>query len=455
MGKLFGTDGIRGLANNGTMNPFVIPKIGAAAGVVFSRGKEHHRYRALVGKDTRLSNYMIEDSIISGLVGVGMDVIQTGPIPTPAVAYLTESMRADVGIMLTASHNPFEDNGIKFFGPDGFKLTKEQEHEIEDLVFADLPTLAQHLVKKDRMGRQFRNDFAKGEYKGFVKGSLSKGVSFGGMRIVLDCAHGAGYELAPLVFSELDAEVIAVGVEPNGTNINKECGSNNIGMISKEVRKYRADLGIALDGDADRVALVDEQGREINGDQVLALIASTWKQEGRLAKPVVVGTSMSNLGLERYLNSLDIKLERTDVGDHNILRVMRDNGYNVGGEQSGHIVLSDFARTGDGILAGLQIMSIVRASGKKASEVCHCFDPVPQILENVRYNPKLGNPLDNEPVHQTLKEVGTILEMSGARLLVRPSGTESVIRVMAEGDNRAELYGNVMRVVEAIKSVSN
>ena len=452
--RYFGTDGIRGRANNGTLNPLIVPKIGCAIGIVFSRGKENHRYKVLIGKDTRESNYMLEPGLTQGITGVGMDVLLTGPVPTPAVAYLTDSMRADVGVMISASHNPFEDNGIKLFGPDGYKLSDEQQIEIENLIDSEAD-LTKGFAKPRGFGRTLRIDDAIGRYVEFAKRSVPPLMSFGGMRVVIDCANGAGYKTAPLALRELDAEVIEIGVDPDGFNINLDCGSTSPAALQKKVRETRADLGIALDGDGDRVLLVDEKGRPINGDQLLATIACHWKEKKRLAKPVIVGTLMSNLGLERYLGTLGIQLERTDVGDQHILRRMREEGYNVGGEESGHIILSDYTKTGDGLVAALQVMSIIKDRNQKASEVCSCFESVPQILENVRYNPKLGNPLDNEQVTQTIKEVSTVLTMDGARLLVRPSGTEPVIRVMAEGDNRAELYGNVMRVVDAIKSVSN
>jgi phosphoglucosamine mutase len=447
--KYFGTDGVRGRANNGKMNAKSVVQFAHAVGIAFSRGKEHHRYRALIGKDTRLSNYTIEPSCVAGLTGVGMDVLLIGPMPTPAVAYLTQSMRADVGFMLTASHNPFEDNGIKLFGPDGFKLTAKLELEIEALMDSDL---ASQLASPANMGRTTRIDEEKGQYKASVKNSLPKEITFGEMRVVIDCSHGAAYKIAPEILKELDAEVFTIGTDPDGVNINKECGSTHPDVLSKEVRRLRADFGIALDGDGDRVTLVDEKGSVIDGDQILALLAYTWKKAGRLAHPVVVGTSMTNLGLERYLSTQGITLERTDVGDHNILKRMREGGFNLGGEPSGHIVLSDFAKTGDGLLAALQVMQIIKEQGMPASQVCNRFKPVPQILENVKYKKAQGDPLEDPLVKRVITEVEARLFSSGSRLLVRPSGTEPLIRVMAEGDNRTDLVAAIQQVVRAIQS---
>ncbi len=447
--KYFGTDGIRGRANNGMLNPFVVPRVGAAVGIVSSRRRENHRYRALIGKDTRRSNYMLEDAIISGLVGVGMDVMQIGPMTTPGVAFLTESMRADVGIMLTASHNGYEDNGIKLFGPNGYKFNEELELEVEMLIDSDL---SKRLALPADIGRAKRIDTEKGQYKASVKGSLPKQISFAGMRVVVDCAHGAGYEIAPEILRELDADVFTIGVTPDGLNINKECGSTHPEALAREVRQYRADIGIALDGDGDRVLLVDERGRSVNGDQLLAMIACSWKKKKLLAKPVVVGTKMSNLGFERYLQSLQITLERTDVGDQHILRRMLEEGYTIGGEESGHVILSDHSKTGDGIVAALQAMAIIQESGRKASEVCHLYDPVPQVLVNVRFREDV-NPLEDIRVMQCIAKAESVLNDNGGRLLVRKSGTEKVIRVMAEGDDRAVITAIVNNLAETIRQI--
>src|SRR5690348_5768832 len=373
--RYFGTDGIRGRANR-VITPELALNVGQAAGLIFRRGD--HRNRVLIGKDTRLSGYMIETALVAGFTSVGMDVLLTGPIPTPAVGMLTRSMRADLGVMISASHNPFDDNGIKLFGPDGFKLSDQIELEIEGLMGADL---TKKLAKSADLGRAKRIDGVQDRYIEFAKRTLPRNLSLGGLRVVVDCAHGAGYRVAPEALRELDAEVIAIGVEPDGFNINRECGSTEPAALCQKVKEMRADIGIALDGDADRVLLADERGRVIDGDQLLAVIAQSWKEDGRLAKDGVVATVMSNLGLERYLGTLGIALMRTAVGDRYVLDHMRTHGYNLGGESSGHIILSDHTTTGDGLLAALQVLAVVKKQGQPVSQVCHRFDPLPQILK--------------------------------------------------------------------------
>jgi phosphoglucosamine mutase len=439
--KYFGTDGIRGRAN-GVITPELALKVGQAAGLIFRRGD--HRHRVLIGKDTRLSGYMIETALVSGFTSVGMDVLLTGPIPTPAVGMLTRSMRADLGVMISASHNPFDDNGIKLFGPDGYKLSDQVENEIETLIDS---ALMKKLAKSRDLGRAKRIDGVQDRYIEFAKRTLPKNLSLGGLRVVVDCAHGAGYRVAPEALRELDAEVIAIGVEPDGFNINRECGSTEPGALCQKVKEMRADIGIALDGDADRVLMVDERGRIIDGDQLLAVIAESWKEDGRLAKPGIVATVMSNFGLERYLRELGISVERTPVGDRYVLDHMRAHGYNVGGEPSGHIILSDHTTTGDGLLAALQVLSVVKKHDQPVSKVCHRFDALPQILKNVRY--KSGKPLENANVRSAIAEAQARLDGHG-RLIVRPSGTEPVIRVMGEGDDKVLVEAVVDEIIDAL-----
>jgi phosphoglucosamine mutase len=439
--KYFGTDGIRGRAN-GVITPELALKVGQAAGLTFRRGD--HRHRVLIGKDTRLSGYMIETALVAGFTSVGMDVLLTGPIPTPAVGMLTRSMRADIGVMISASHNPFEDNGIKLFGPDGFKLNDDVERQIEALLDSDLTS---RLAKGAELGRAKRIDGVQDRYIEFAKRTLPKNLSLGGLRIVIDCAHGAGYRVAPEALRELDAEVISMGVEPDGFNINHECGSTEPAALSQKVKEMRADVGIALDGDADRMLIVDERGRIVDGDQVLAVIAESWQEDGRLAKPGIVATVMSNLGLERYLESLGIALARTPVGDRYVLEHMRTHDYNVGGEQSGHIILSDYTTTGDGLLAALQVLAVVKKQDQPVSKVCHRFEPLPQILKNVRY--KTGKPLEDAKVRNAIEDAEARLNGHG-RLLVRPSGTEPVIRVMGEGDDKVMIEEIVDGIVDAL-----
>ncbi|MGE3148331.1 MAG: phosphoglucosamine mutase [Pseudorhodoplanes sp.] len=439
--KYFGTDGIRGRANR-VITPELALKVGQGAGRVFQRGD--HRHRVVIGKDTRLSGYMIETAMVAGFTSVGMDVLLLGPIPTPAVAMLTRSMRADLGVMISASHNPFDDNGIKLFGPDGYKLSDDVELEIESLIDSDL---SRQLAKPELLGRAKRIDGVRDRYIEFAKRTLPRNQSLDGLRVVLDCANGAAYKVAPDALWELGAEVIAIGVDPDGFNINKECGSTAPGLLAQKVREVRADIGIALDGDADRVLMIDERGHMINGDQLLAVIAENWMEDGRLAKASVVATVMSNLGFERHLRGLGLKLERTAVGDRYILEHMREHGLNLGGEPSGHIILSDYATTGDGLVAALQVLAVVKKQGRPVSEVCHRFDPLPQILKNVRY--KRGKPLEDARVQSAISDAEQRLNGKG-RLVIRPSGTEPVIRVMAEGDNETLVEEVVDGIVDAL-----
>jgi phosphoglucosamine mutase len=424
--KYFGTDGIRGLANR-VITPELALKVGQAAGLTFRRGE--HRHRVVVGKDTRLSGYMIETALVAGFTSVGMDVLLLGPMPTPAVAMLTRSMRADLGVMISASHNPFDDNGIKLFGPDGYKLGDDVESDIEMLIDGDL---GPRLARSADLGRARRIDGVHDRYIEFAKRTLPRTLDLEGMRIVVDCANGAAYRVAPAALWELGADVISIGVEPNGFNINKECGSTDTAAVVAKVRETRADIGIALDGDADRVIIVDERGHVVDGDQLLAVIADSWRQDNRLQRPGIVATVMSNLGLERHLASLGLELVRTPVGDRYVLEQMRANGYNVGGEPSGHIILSDYATTGDGFVAALQVLAVIRAQNRAVSEACRRFEPLPQVLKNVRY--KAGKPLESTKVRLAIADARDKLGRDG-RLLVRPSGTEPVIRVMAEGDD--------------------
>ena len=445
MRKYFGTDGIRGRAN-GVITPELALRVGQAAGLVFRRGD--HRHRVLIGKDTRLSGYMIETALVAGFTSVGMDVLLTGPIPTPAVGMLTRSMRADLGVMISASHNPFADNGIKLFGPDGFKLSDEVELEIEGLIESEL---IKRLARSADLGRAKRIDGVQDRYIEFAKRTLPRNLSLGGLRVVVDCANGAAYRVAPEALRELDAEVIATGVEPDGFNINHECGSTEPAALCLKVKEMRADIGIALDGDADRVLMVDERGRVIDGDQLLAVIAQGWKEEGRLSVSGIVATVMSNLGLERYLEKLGISLARTPVGDRYVLDHMRTHGYNVGGESSGHIILSDYTTTGDGLLAALQILAVVKKQEQPVSRVCHRFDPLPQVMKNVRY--KSGKPLENAEVRSAIEHAEARLNIHG-RLIIRPSGTESVIRVMGEGEDRVLVEEIVEGIVDALTNAA-
>lgn len=439
--KYFGTDGVRGRANK-VITPELALKIGQAAGLAFSRGD--HRHRVVIGKDTRLSGYMIEAALQAGFTSVGIDVLLLGPMPTPAVAMLTRSMRADLGVMISASHNPFEDNGIKLFGPDGYKLSDEVEREIEALIDADL---GQQLAKSTALGRAKRVESVHARYIEFAKRTLPRNMSIDGLRVVVDCANGAAYKVAPEALWELGAEVIPIGVEPDGFNINRDVGSTAPQALIRKVRELRADVGIALDGDADRVLIVDELGQVVDGDQLMGVIATSWKDDGLLSGAGVVATIMSNLGLEKYLGGIGLGLARTPVGDRYVLEHMREHGYNVGGEQSGHIILSDYSTTGDGLIAALQLLAVVQRSGKPVSEVCHCFEPFPQVLKNVRY--KSGEPLKETKVVAAIDDARRRLG-EGGRLVIRPSGTEPVIRVMAEGENRDLVEQIVDDVIDAL-----
>jgi phosphoglucosamine mutase len=444
--RYFGTDGIRGLANRDPMTSEVALKVGMAAGKVFQSGARRHR--VVIGKDTRLSGYMLEAALMSGFTAVGMDVFLLGPMPTPAVAMLTRSLRADLGVMISASHNRYDDNGIKLFDPDGYKLSDEMEREIELLIATDSATL---LAAPDRIGRATRVESAQERYIEFAKRTLAKNLKLSGLRIVIDCAHGAGYKVAPEALWELGADVVKIGVDPNGRNINYKCGSTAPDALIDKVREVRADIGIALDGDADRVVIVDEKGSIVDGDQLMAVIAESWHRRGKLAAGGIVATVMSNLGLERYLESIGLTLARTPVGDRYVVDHMRKHGYNLGGEQSGHIVLSDFTTTGDGLVTALQVLACVVATGKPVSEVCARFTPLPQILKNVRYAD--GKPLEDSRVRKAIEGAKARLGESG-RLVIRPSGTEPVIRVMAEGDDEQLVSRVVGDIVEAVKAAA-
>ena len=425
--KHFGTDGVRGRANSGSMTADMVLKIGMAAGNLYRRGS--HRHRVVIGKDTRLSGYMIEQALTAGLLAAGMDVFLLGPVPTPAVAMLTRSMRADLGVMISASHNPYFDNGIKIFGPDGYKLSDEQELKIERMV--DGPD-AIPVAGSDEIGRATRIEDAGARYIEFAKRTYPRDSNLDGLRIVIDTAHGASYKTAPTALWELGAEIIRIGDAPNGTNINEKCGSTAPHVMCEKVRETRADIGIALDGDADRVMISDEQGQVIDGDQLMALITKSLHERGHLKGGGLVATVMSNLGLERFLSARGLSLARTKVGDRYVVEHMRAHGFNVGGEQSGHIILSDFSTTGDGLLAALQVLAEVKRAGKPVSEVCKMFEPVPQVLKNVKF--KSGKPLDDAQVKSAIADAMSRLGNTG-RLVIRPSGTEPLIRVMAEGDD--------------------
>ena len=441
--KLFGTDGIRGTANIDPMTAEVALKVGMAAGQIFTRGD--HRHTVVIGKDTRLSGYMLEPALTAGFIGMGMDVIMVGPMPTPAIAMLTRSLRADLGVMISASHNAFEDNGIKLFGPDGYKLSDATEAQIEALV-AEGST--RELAPVVELGRAKRLEDAEGRYIEFAKNTFPKGLRLDGLKIVIDCANGAAYKAAPAALWELGADVVRLGVSPDGFNINKDCGSTNTDLMRETVVMQGADLGIALDGDADRVIIADEQGNSVDGDQIMALVSEAWHRSTRLLGGGIVSTVMSNLGLEKYLNSIGLSLVRTQVGDRHVVEHMRQNGFNVGGEQSGHIVLNDYNTTGDGLIAALEVLAVLVQSGKKASEVCRLFDPYPQLLRNVRFGGAM--PLDAKPVKEAVKDGEARLGDTG-RLLIRASGTEPLIRVMAEGEDEnliAEIVDNICVAVE-------
>ena len=444
--KYFGTDGIRGTANIDPMTAETALKVGMAAGRIFTRGA--HRHTVVIGKDTRLSGYMLEPAMAAGFIAMGMDVIFAGPMPTPAVAMLTRSLRADLGVMISASHNPFHDNGIKLFGPDGYKLSDETEEQIESMIEAEMQSA---LADSDKLGRAKRLDDAEGRYIEFVKNTFPRGLRLDGLKIVVDCANGAAYKVAPAALWELGADVVTYGVQPDGFNINKYCGSTDTRTMCRMVREHGADIGIALDGDADRVLVADETGKLIDGDQLMATVAESWHRDGRLTGGGVVATVMSNLGLEHFVQGLGLDLVRTQVGDRYVVEHMRANGFNVGGEQSGHIVLSEYTTTGDGLIAGLEVLSAMVQTGRPLSEVGRRFDPLPQILENVRFT---GTPpLEEASVIKAVQAGEARLGNTG-RILMRKSGTEPLIRVMAEGEDADLVQGVVSDIVTAIEQVS-
>jgi phosphoglucosamine mutase len=445
--KFFGTDGIRGTANTPPMTAEMALRVAmATAYVLKAKQRGAVMNRAVIGKDTRLSGYMLEQALGSGFVSMGMEVVFTGPVPTPAIAMLTRSLRADVGVMISASHNPYQDNGIKLFGADGYKLSDAIESEIESALDMDQTEL---LPPPDMIGRAWRMDDAPGRYIEFLKSGMPKGVSLAGLKIVVDCANGAAYKIAPQILWELEANVVAIADRPNGRNINDKCGATDVAALQQKVVAEKADIGIALDGDADRLIIVDEKGAKIDGDQIMALLATSFKERGILAKDTIVATVMSNLGFEKFLVGKGIKLERAPVGDRYVVEKMREGGFNLGGEQSGHVVMSDYGTTGDGLLAAMQIFSIIQKSGKKTSEVCNLFAPLPQILKNVRYA-KEKQPLDDAGVKAAIGDAERNLSSTG-RLLIRKSGTEPLIRVMAEGDDEKKIkkiVGDLCAVIE-------
>lgn len=444
--KYFGTDGIRGTANTPPMTPEIAMRLGMAAGKYF-RTTSPRRHSVVIGKDTRLSGYMIEPALVAGFTSVGMDVTLFGPLPTPGVAMMTRSLRADLGVMISASHNSFQDNGIKLFGPNGYKLSDEIELEIESRMDR---ALDDKLAGPEELGRTKRVDDAQARYVEIVKASFPRRMNLKGLRICIDCANGAAYKVAPAALYELGAEVFPIGVEPNGFNINLEVGSTDTAALKEAVKTYRADIGIALDGDADRCIIIDEQGNEIDGDQLIGLIAENWKAKGQLSQQGVVTTVMSNLGLEQHLDSLGLALERTKVGDRYVVERMRDGGFNLGGEQSGHIVMSDFSTTGDGLMAALQVLAVMVEKDQPLSEIAHVFDPVPQKLVNIRY--KSGAPLEEVAVKEAIESAKSALGKKG-RLVIRKSGTEPLIRVMAEATDAKLMDDAVDTVADAVRSV--
>jgi len=440
----FGTDGIRGQANRHPMTAEVALRVGMAAGKLFRRDPDR-RHLVVIGKDTRLSGYMIEPALVAGFASVGMDVRLFGPLPTPAVAMMTRSMRADLGVMISASHNHFADNGIKLFGPDGYKLSDSRELEIETLMTEGLQ---EGLAEPQQLGRVQRIDDAQARYVEIVKATFPRSLTLNGLRVVVDCANGAAYKVAPTALYELGAEVIPVGVSPNGCNINDECGSTSPAAMAKAVKAYRADLGIALDGDADRLTICDERGQVVDGDQIMAIIADAFARGGKLAGGGVVATVMSNLGLERFLSDRGLKLERTKVGDRYVMERMREGGFNLGGEASGHLILSDFSTTGDGLIAALQVLAVLVQQDRPMSALARQFEPVPQKMENVRFAG--GEPLSSTSVQNAIAEGERRLNGSG-RVLVRASGTEPLIRVMAEGDDETLVAQVVREIAGAVK----
>lgn len=444
--KLFGTDGIRGTANIHPMTAMTALMVGQAAALHFKRG--NHRHRVIIGKDTRLSGYMLENALTSGFLSCGMDVVLAGPVPTPAVAMLTRSMRADFGVMISASHNPYQDNGIKFFGPDGFKLSDTMEAEIEARMATNMSA---ELADPSKLGRAKRLDDVVGRYTEYVKQTFPKGATLDGLKIVIDCANGAAYKVAPEVLWELGAAVIKIGVDPNGYNINEDCGSTATDAMQSAVVAHGADIGIALDGDADRVLISDEKGQLVDGDQLMGLIAAHLQRAELLRGGAVVATVMSNLGLEKFLEGKGLGLTRTLVGDRYVVEEMRRSGCNLGGEQSGHIVLGDYATTGDGLMAALQVLSVLTATGKPASEACRLFDPFPQLLKNVRFQGE--SPLQKPHVEQAIENAEKRLKGTG-RVLIRKSGTEPLIRVMAEGEDQTLVADVVNGLVDLISEAA-
>ncbi|AYF00025.1 phosphoglucosamine mutase [Paracoccus yeei] len=444
--KLFGTDGVRGRANSHPMTAELALRLGAAAGRYFRRGGQDH-HRVVIGKDTRLSGYMLENALTAGLTSTGMNVLLLGPVPTPAVGYLTRSMRADLGIMISASHNPAADNGIKFFGPDGFKLSDEAEAEIERIVAGAID-----LAQPQNIGRAKRIDDGRGRYVEYAKTTFPAGHRLDGLKVVIDCANGAAYRAAPDVLWELGAEVIPLGVHPNGNNINEGVGSTHPEACARAVLEHGADLGISLDGDADRVMIIDEKGQVADGDQIMALLAGRWADQGRLRGGALVATVMSNLGLERFLQDRGLRLERTAVGDRYVVERMRGAGFNLGGEQSGHIVMTDYATTGDGLIAGLQFLAALSDSGRRASDLVAQFQPVPQMLKNVRYA-QGADPLSAEAVKAEIARAEARLNGQG-RVLIRKSGTEPLIRVMAEAEDEHVLREVVDGIVAAVEKAA-
>ena len=440
--KLFGTDGVRGLANSHPMTAEMALKLGAAAGRYFRRDQKEHR--VVIGKDTRRSSYMVENALTAGFTSTGMNVFLLGPVPTPAVGMLTRSMRADVGVMISASHNPYHDNGIKFFGPDGYKLSDEAEMEIERLVNEGV-----ELARPENIGNAKRIDDAMGRYIEFAKTAFPNERLLEGMKIVVDCANGAAYKAAPITLWELGAEVITIGVEPNGFNINDNCGSTYPQTAAQAVLEHGADVGLCLDGDADRLMLIDEKGQVADGDQIMGLIAKSWSQKGALAHDTLVATVMSNMGLEKHLTQQGLKMLRTNVGDRYVVEAMKKGGYNLGGEQSGHIVMRDYVTTGDGMIAGLQFFGEMVRTGKKASELARVFEPYPQLLENVRYGAG-SDPLNADPVKQAIADGESALAANG-RLLIRKSGTEPLVRVMGECEDSALLKQVVGDISGAVR----
>lgn len=445
--KYFGTDGIRGTANSHPMTPEIAMRLGMAAGKYF-RTTSPRRHSVVIGKDTRLSGYMIEPALVAGFTSVGMDVTLFGPLPTPGVAMMTRSLRADLGVMISASHNNYKDNGIKLFGPDGYKLSDEIELDIEARMDR---ALDDKLAAPEDLGRTKRVDDAQARYVEIVKASFPRGMRLSGLRVCVDCANGAAYKVAPAALYELGAEVFKIGVEPNGFNINQEVGSTDTEALKEAVKTYRADIGIALDGDADRCIIIDENGNEVDGDQLIGLIAGHWKKAGLLSANGVVTTVMSNLGLEKHLESLGLTLERTKVGDRYVVERMREGGFNLGGEQSGHIVMSDYSTTGDGLMAALQVLAVMVETRNPLSELAHVFDKVPQKLVNVRY--KDGDPLEADSVKAAIKDAEIRLGKTG-RLVIRKSGTEPLVRVMAEADD-ADLMDEVIETVaSAVRAIT-